>query len=150
MLSKHCRCIASRLSAPGPPAAYSAATTLGDAHEGYVRAGGIEKDVTFVDADLRVNDDLDAEYSAKYRRYRARFVDAVVSAEARATTLKLVPRLGNLYGGGCQRCRDATAADRMAAIGAETRRPDACLNALQATRRAEVRLDSSGGPRATE
>ena len=39
-------------------------------HEGRIWAGGVEKDVTFVEeADPRVNDDIDAAYRAKYRRY---------------------------------------------------------------------------------
>jgi hypothetical protein len=60
--------------------------------EGHIRAGGVDKDVAFVDADHGIDDDLDAAYRAKYRRYGARFVDPMVSAEARAATIKLVPR----------------------------------------------------------
>ena len=61
-------------------------------HEGYIRAGGVDKDVTFVDADDNINDQIDAAYRTKYRRYGARYVDPMVAAPARDTTIKLVPR----------------------------------------------------------
>ena len=61
-------------------------------HEGRIDAGGIEKDVTFVDADPAVNNQIDAAYRGKYRRYGARYVDPIVAPEARSTTIKLVPR----------------------------------------------------------
>ena len=60
-------------------------------HEGRIWAGGVEKDVTFADAD-DVNDAIDAAYRTKYRRYAASYVDPVVGPQARAATLKLVPR----------------------------------------------------------
>jgi hypothetical protein len=60
--------------------------------EGHIKAGGIDKDVTFVDADPALNDQIDAAYRTKYRRHEARWVDPMVAAEARATTIKLVPR----------------------------------------------------------
>jgi hypothetical protein len=60
--------------------------------EGHINAGGIDKDVTFVDADPALNDQIDAAYRTKYRRHEARWVDPMVAAEARATTIKLVPR----------------------------------------------------------
>jgi hypothetical protein len=60
--------------------------------EGQIRAGGIEKDVAFVEeSDPGINDQLDAAYRAKYRR-SASYVPPMISLEARATTLKLVPR----------------------------------------------------------
>ena len=49
-------------------------------------------DITFVDADHEVDDDLDAAYRAKYRRYAASIVGQIVSPGARSATLKLVPR----------------------------------------------------------
>jgi hypothetical protein len=61
-------------------------------HEGYIRAGGVDKDVTFVDADDNINDQIDAAYRTKYRRYADSYVPPMISPEARATTLKLVPR----------------------------------------------------------
>ena len=63
-----------------------------DRREGRIRADGVEKDVTFADADRDIDDQLDAAYRTKYCRYGARFVNLMVSPEARAATLKLVPR----------------------------------------------------------
>lgn len=61
-------------------------------HEGYIRAGGVHHDVTFVDADHGTDDEVDAAYRAKYRRYAGRILDSVLTPEARSSTLKLVPR----------------------------------------------------------
>jgi hypothetical protein len=60
--------------------------------DGRVRAGGVEKDVEFVDADDGVHDALDAAYREKYRRHGARYVDPMVGPDARAATIKLVAR----------------------------------------------------------
>jgi len=62
-----------------------------DRHEARIHAGDVEKDVLLVETD-DVNDEIDAAYRAKYRRYAAKIVDTVVTPEARAATLKLVPR----------------------------------------------------------
>ena len=59
-------------------------------HEGHVRAGGVDKDVLFVEMD-DLDDEVDAEYRSKYRRYTESIVDSIVSPRARAATLKLVP-----------------------------------------------------------
>lgn len=62
-------------------------------HAGHVKAGGVGKDVSFVlEADAARNDEIDAEYRRKYRRDGGRYVDPMVAATARATTMKLVPR----------------------------------------------------------
>ena len=61
-------------------------------HEGHIQAGGVDKDVTFVDADPDLNDQIDAAYRTKYRRYAASIIRSIVSPEARSTTIKLVPR----------------------------------------------------------
>ena len=61
-------------------------------HEGHIQAGGVDKDVTFVDADHDLDEQIDAAYRTKYCRYSASFINYMVSPEARATTLKLVPR----------------------------------------------------------
>jgi hypothetical protein len=61
-------------------------------HEGRIQAGGIDKDVTFVDADPGINDQLDPAYHTKYRRYAARIVGSIVTPKARSATIKLVPR----------------------------------------------------------
>ena len=60
-------------------------------HEGHVRAGCVSKDVTFADPGDDIGDDLDAVYRDKYRRYAASIVGSIVSPQARAATLKLVP-----------------------------------------------------------
>jgi hypothetical protein len=61
-------------------------------HEGHIRAGGIDKDVTFVDGDPGINDQIDAAYRSKYRRYGESIVGTIVNPEARSATIKLVPR----------------------------------------------------------
>jgi hypothetical protein len=61
-------------------------------HEGHIRAGGVEKDVTFLDADPDINDQIDAAYRTKYRRYAANIISSIVSPEARSATIKLVSR----------------------------------------------------------
>jgi hypothetical protein len=60
-------------------------------HEAHIQAGGVDKDVFLVETD-DVNDELDAAYRAKYRRYAESIVGSIVSPQARAATLKLVPR----------------------------------------------------------
>ena len=61
-------------------------------HEGRISAGGIEKDVSFVAAEPVTADGIDAAYWEKYRHHGEQYVSSVVSAEARATTIRLVPR----------------------------------------------------------
>jgi hypothetical protein len=61
-------------------------------HQGHVRAGGVDKDVTFADTDPDLNDQIDTAYRDKYRRYGPNIIGGVVNAEARAATIKLVPR----------------------------------------------------------
>jgi hypothetical protein len=61
-------------------------------HQGRIWAGGVEKDVTFVEeAASDLHDQIDAAYWDKYRRY-PQYVPPVVTPEARAATLKLVLR----------------------------------------------------------
>jgi len=61
-------------------------------HEGRIQAGGIDKDVTFLDADPNLNDQIDAAYRTKYRRYSTGIVSTILTPEARSSTIKLVPR----------------------------------------------------------
>ena len=63
-------------------------------HEGRIRAGGVEKDVTFVDADPGLNNQIDEAYRKKYRQYAATYVEPMVSAQVRATTIRLLPSVG--------------------------------------------------------
>jgi hypothetical protein len=61
-------------------------------HEGHIRAGAVDKDVVFVEAeDDDVNDAIDDAYRGKYRRYADTYVPPMVRPEARQTTLKLAP-----------------------------------------------------------
>jgi hypothetical protein len=61
-------------------------------HEGRIQAGGVEKEVTFVEeTDPAVNDMIDAAYLTKYSRY-PQYVAPMVTPEVRAATIKLVPR----------------------------------------------------------
>jgi hypothetical protein len=62
-----------------------------DRHEAHIQAGGVEKDVSLVETD-DLNDEIDAAYRAKYRRYAASIVNTTLTAQARAATLKLTPR----------------------------------------------------------
>jgi hypothetical protein len=60
-------------------------------HEGRIWAGGVEKDVTFVEVDdSGINGQIDAAYLAKYRRY-PQYVAPMVTPDVRAATIKLVP-----------------------------------------------------------
>lgn len=61
-------------------------------HEGHIRSGGVDKDVTFVEeSDPDANARVDNAYRAKYREYEAEYVDPMVAPAARAATIKLLP-----------------------------------------------------------
>jgi hypothetical protein len=62
-----------------------------DRHRARIRAGGVEKDVSLVEID-DANDVVDAAYQAKYSSRYASIVPSIVAPDARAATLKLVPR----------------------------------------------------------
>jgi hypothetical protein len=62
-----------------------------EGHEGRIRTGGVEKEVSFVEPDHDIGDALDAAYRSKYRRYAASIVGHIVSPAARSATLQLVP-----------------------------------------------------------
>jgi hypothetical protein len=72
---------------PGNPW-YRRATASG---AGRIRAGGIERDVSFAQAAAEVPDDIDAAYHAKYDRYGPRIVGSVTGQGARPVTVRLVP-----------------------------------------------------------
>ena len=59
-------------------------------HEAHIQAGGVDKDVRLVETD-DLNEEIDAAYRTKYRRYAASIIDTIVSPQARAATLRLVP-----------------------------------------------------------
>ena len=58
---------------------------------GRVRAGGVERDVTFADATPDVHPAIDAAYHAKYDRYGPAIVGSVVGAKSAPVTIRLVP-----------------------------------------------------------
>lgn len=62
-------------------------------HEGHIRAGSVDKDVTFVetDGDAQLHEQIDEAYRTKYG-YPSGPVDHITSLAARAATIKLVPR----------------------------------------------------------
>jgi hypothetical protein len=61
-------------------------------HEGHIIAGGVEKDVTFVDiTSPEINDKVDAAYLTKYSRY-PQYVAPMVTPDVKQTTIKLIPR----------------------------------------------------------
>src|SRR5438067_2504326 len=60
-------------------------------HEAHVQAGGVDKGVLLVETG-DMSDEIDGAYRTKYHRYAASIVDSIVSPEARAATLKLLPR----------------------------------------------------------
>ena len=62
-------------------------------HEGHIRAGGVDKAATFMEEpDSNINEQIDAAYRLKYRRYAASIIGHIVSPEARSATIKLLPR----------------------------------------------------------
>jgi hypothetical protein len=61
-------------------------------YEGQIRAGGVKKDVAFVEIpDTDMNDRIDAAYAEKYRHY-ASIIPRINDPKARAATIKLLPR----------------------------------------------------------
>jgi hypothetical protein len=59
---------------------------------GRIRAGGVERDVTFTDAGPDAHPAIDAAYHAKYDRYGSAIVGTVVGAKAIPVTIRLLPR----------------------------------------------------------
>ncbi|MEU1944907.1 MULTISPECIES: DUF2255 family protein [unclassified Streptomyces] len=67
--------------------------TAHGSHEGHIRSGGVDRDVTLIEeGDPGVNDRVDDAYRSKYGRYSGTYVEPMVADTARATTLRLVPR----------------------------------------------------------
>jgi hypothetical protein len=60
-------------------------------HEGRLQAGGIDKDMDFVEVGDNNQDQIDAAYRAKYARYPG-IVPNILTAETRAATLRLLLR----------------------------------------------------------
>jgi hypothetical protein len=59
---------------------------------GRIRAGGVERDVTFADAAADAHPAIDATYHAKYDRHGPKIVGTVVGPQVQAVTVRLVPR----------------------------------------------------------
>lgn len=61
---------------------------------GRIRAGGVDKDVAFVDAEdgAGATGRLDAAYREKYGRYPADIFGSIVTPQAQDATIRLVPR----------------------------------------------------------
>jgi hypothetical protein len=70
---------------------YRRATASGT---GRIRAGGIERDVSFAQAPPEVQGDIDAAYHAKYDRYGPRIVGSVTGPGSHAVTVRLVSQAG--------------------------------------------------------
>ena len=77
-------------SVKGPTGAWFRGTQA--RHEGRIQAGGVDRDVTFVEADTALSDEVDRAYRTKYRRYAANIVNSVLTPGARSATLRVVPR----------------------------------------------------------
>ena len=61
-------------------------------HEGHIWAGGVEKDVSFVEeSDTALNNRINKVYLAKYGRY-PQYVAPMVTPKVCTATIKLVPR----------------------------------------------------------
>ena len=58
---------------------------------GRIRAGGVERDVTFDEPPAHMHPAIDAAYHAKYDRYGANIVGTVVGPQVVATTIRLMP-----------------------------------------------------------
>jgi hypothetical protein len=61
-------------------------------HEGRIRAGGVEKDVAFVEADTDLEARIDDAFREKYGRYARGVVATTLTPLARSATLQLVPQ----------------------------------------------------------
>ena len=62
------------------------------AHQGRIRAGGVERDVVVEEPDDSVHGAIDQAYRTKYARYGNTYVMPMVSPDAAAATLRLIPR----------------------------------------------------------
>lgn len=60
--------------------------------QGRIRAGGIERDVSFAESGDADRQAIDDAYRSKYASYAAVYVDPIVSPAAAAATLRLEPR----------------------------------------------------------
>ena len=68
---------------------YRRATASG---AGLIRAGGVERDVTFTNAAADAQEAIDAAYHTKYNRYGPAIVGSVTGPDAHRVTIQLLPR----------------------------------------------------------
>ncbi len=62
--------------------------------EGHIKAGGVDKDVTFEEENnSAIHEQIDAAYRKKYSHYPKTYVDNCLTPKAHAATIRLVPRL---------------------------------------------------------
>jgi hypothetical protein len=61
-------------------------------HEGRIRAGGVERDVTFVEPADADPEAINQAYRSKYANYSRTYVDPMVAPDAVAATLRLTAR----------------------------------------------------------
>lgn len=61
-----------------------------ETHDGRISGGGVERDVKFEDVDPAINDQVDAAYRSKYRRYAGRILNSCLTPEARSTTMRVL------------------------------------------------------------
>jgi hypothetical protein len=61
---------------------------------GRIRAGGVERDVTFTEATADAQAEIDATYQAKYDVYGPTIVGHVTGPDARPVTIRLIPKDG--------------------------------------------------------
>ena len=65
--------------------------TGNERHQGRISAGGVEKDVDFVDSDHGSTTRSTTPTGSKYSHFRTG-LDRIIGAGARSTTIRLVPR----------------------------------------------------------
>jgi hypothetical protein len=59
---------------------------------GRIRAGGVERDVTFADVEPHARPAIDKAYHAKYDRHGPAIVGSVTGPDAAPATIRLLPR----------------------------------------------------------
>ena len=64
---------------------------VSETREGRISGGGVEREIRFEDADPALNDEVDAAYRTKYRRYAGRILNSCLTPSARSTTLRIAP-----------------------------------------------------------
>ncbi len=64
-----------------------------DRHQGHITSAGLKKEVVFEEVtDPSMIEQVDKEYLRKYGHYAAEYVDPMVTPQARAATIRLIPK----------------------------------------------------------